>query len=121
MHDLLDPNSTWPSTCESASKFSTNWSDIARIWHDKDLAANDQDVRSFKQQLQDFKNYSSKLSALVGPTQAADMLSDALYVVSTGSNDLVNNYFLVERDRYTISEWQEQIRSKAAEYLQVKL
>ncbi|KAJ7534764.1 hypothetical protein O6H91_12G003000 [Diphasiastrum complanatum] len=45
-------------------------------------------------QLQYFKEYQKKLAAVVGADNAKHLLSNAAYVISTGSNDYVNNYYL---------------------------
>ncbi|CAM6105011.1 unnamed protein product [Calypogeia fissa] len=73
-------------------------------------------VRSFTQQLEDFKTYTSNLIALVGPSRAEELMSKAIYVISTGSNDWVNNYFLVGRATYSIPEWHDQIRNSIPGY-----
>jgi hypothetical protein len=73
-----------------------------------------------KQQVEDFKDYKSKLIEITGPDKAADLIFNALYTISAGSNDFVNNYFLVEREVYTISQWREQIRISMYENIKVR-
>uniref|UniRef100_A0ACD6AAF4 Uncharacterized protein n=1 Tax=Avena sativa TaxID=4498 RepID=A0ACD6AAF4_AVESA len=46
------------------------------------------------QQLDYFREYTSKLAILVGNSQAQLIISDALYIISDGSNDLGPNYNL---------------------------
>lgn len=45
------------------------------------------------QQLKYYKEYQSKLAALIGQKNATAILSDALYIVSTGTGDFIQNYY----------------------------
>ncbi|XP_072983431.1 GDSL esterase/lipase APG-like [Typha latifolia] len=49
---------------------------------------------SLSQQLKYYKEYQSKLAKVVGSTKASSILSNALYILSTGSGDFVQNYFI---------------------------
>jgi hypothetical protein len=46
-------------------------------------------------QLAYFGEYQRKLSALVGPARARQMVRRSLVLITLGGNDFVNNYFLV--------------------------
>ncbi|PAN07063.1 hypothetical protein PAHAL_1G308400 [Panicum hallii] len=46
-------------------------------------------------QLQYFQEYQRKLRALIGEEQAAQLVSQALVLITLGGNDFVNNYYLV--------------------------
>jgi hypothetical protein len=46
-------------------------------------------------QLAYFGEYQRKLSALVGPSRARQMVRRSLVLITLGGNDFVNNYFLV--------------------------
>ncbi|PKA59004.1 GDSL esterase/lipase APG [Apostasia shenzhenica] len=46
------------------------------------------------QQLQYYKEYQSKLANVAGSSKASSILSEALYIVSTGSGDYVQNYYI---------------------------
>ena len=46
------------------------------------------------QQLEYYKQYQSKLSKIAGKSQASSILSGALYIVSAGSSDFVQNYYI---------------------------
>jgi hypothetical protein len=48
-----------------------------------------QDAITLTQQLKYYKEYQSKLAAVVGRA----ILADALYVVSTGTGDFLQNYY----------------------------
>lgn len=45
------------------------------------------------QQLRYYREYQSKLAAVAGRSKARSILSDALYVVSTGTGDFLQNYY----------------------------
>jgi len=46
-------------------------------------------------ELQMFDEYKVKLSSVVGPQKAeSSIISEALYIVSSGSNDYILNYFI---------------------------
>ncbi|KAG8088645.1 hypothetical protein GUJ93_ZPchr0010g11040 [Zizania palustris] len=48
-----------------------------------------------RQQLRYFDEYQGKLRALVGEAQAWRVVNGALYLITLGGNDFVNNYYLV--------------------------
>lgn len=52
-----------------------------------------QDAITLTQQLKYYKEYRSKLAAVAGRAKARAILSDALYVVSTGTGDFIQNYY----------------------------
>ncbi|KAK8564949.1 hypothetical protein V6N13_020076 [Hibiscus sabdariffa] len=47
------------------------------------------------QQLQYFRQYQERVSALIGPQQAQRLVNEALVLMTLGGNDFVNNYYLV--------------------------
>lgn len=48
---------------------------------------------SMEQQLDLFKEYKEKVIATAGPERAATVISDSLYVICAGRNDVLNTYF----------------------------
>ncbi|KAI5062141.1 hypothetical protein GOP47_0022680 [Adiantum capillus-veneris] len=64
----------------SASGYNDN---TAKFWN----------VISLTKQLEFFKSYKAQLAEIVGSSKASNILSEALYILSTGSNDYANNYF----------------------------
>ncbi|MED6219628.1 hypothetical protein PIB30_037514 [Stylosanthes scabra] len=46
------------------------------------------------QQLEYFKEYQSKLAQVAGNTKSASIIKDALYLLSAGSSDFVQNYYV---------------------------
>uniref|UniRef100_A0A0E0DX04 GDSL esterase/lipase APG n=1 Tax=Oryza meridionalis TaxID=40149 RepID=A0A0E0DX04_9ORYZ len=61
-----------------------NFASAASSYHDDTAAL---------YQLKYYKEYQSKLAALVGQKNATAILSDALYIVSTGTGDFIQNYY----------------------------
>ncbi|KAI9078412.1 hypothetical protein K1719_039631 [Acacia pycnantha] len=51
-------------------------------------------IRMYRQ-LDYFKEYQGRLSALIGAARARALVSQALVLVTVGGNDFVNNYYLV--------------------------
>lgn len=51
-------------------------------------------IRMF-QQFSFFEEYQQRLSALVGADEAQNIVNGALYLMTLGGNDFVNNYFFL--------------------------
>ncbi|XP_073145235.1 GDSL esterase/lipase APG-like [Henckelia pumila] len=49
---------------------------------------------SLTQQIQYYKEYQGKLASVAGSKQAASIIKDAIYLVSFGSSDFVQNYYV---------------------------
>ncbi|KAA3468612.1 GDSL esterase/lipase LTL1-like [Gossypium australe] len=47
------------------------------------------------EQLQYFRQYQQRVSALIGPEQTQRLVNEALVLMTLGGNDFVNNYYLV--------------------------
>uniref|UniRef100_A0A7N0SZY9 GDSL esterase/lipase EXL3 n=1 Tax=Kalanchoe fedtschenkoi TaxID=63787 RepID=A0A7N0SZY9_KALFE len=64
-------------------------------------------ARPISEQLDQFKEYKSRLDSLVGEDQANHIVSRALFGVVAGSNDLVNTYFSfgIRKHQYNISTY----------------
>lgn len=75
-------------------------------------------IRMYRQ-YEYFQEYQSRLSALIGASQAKSRVNQALVLITVGGNDFVNNYYLVpysarsrqyplpEYVKYLISEYQK--------------
>ncbi|KAF8704180.1 hypothetical protein HU200_031675 [Digitaria exilis] len=61
------------------------------------------------QQLQNFQEYQQKLVAFVGEDAAAQVVNNALVLITLGGNDFVNNYYFAIQDYvpYLISEYKK--------------
>ncbi|CAJ1961198.1 unnamed protein product [Sphenostylis stenocarpa] len=51
-------------------------------------------IRTYKQ-LQYWEEYQQRVNALIGPEQTKTLINEALVLINLGSNDFVNNYYLV--------------------------
>ncbi|GMH24551.1 hypothetical protein Nepgr_026394 [Nepenthes gracilis] len=68
-----------------------------------------------------FKEYVGKLKAAVGEERTASIISQSFYLIGTGNNDLLNNYFNIfsrTRLRYTLSSYVDLLLSYASKFLQ---
>ncbi|KAK8353206.1 hypothetical protein V6Z11_A05G141800 [Gossypium hirsutum] len=52
------------------------------------------DKASMVNQLEYFKEYQAKLAKVAGSTKSASIIKDALYVLSAGSSDFLQNYYV---------------------------
>ncbi|KAJ1258029.1 hypothetical protein BS78_10G042500 [Paspalum vaginatum] len=68
-----------------------NFASAASSYYDDTAAM--YDAITLTQQLRYYKEYRSKLAAVAGRARARAILSDALYVVSTGTGDFLQNYY----------------------------
>jgi hypothetical protein len=46
-------------------------------------------------QLELFEQYQQRVSALIGEEETVRLVNEALFLITLGGNDFVNNYFLV--------------------------
>lgn len=46
------------------------------------------------QQLEYFKEYQTKLAKVAGSKKAASIIKDAIYILSAGSGDFLQNYYV---------------------------
>lgn len=62
---------------------------------------------SLTQQLQFFHQYQSKLTGVVGQQNASSTVSQALYILSSGASDFVQNYYInpLLLKTYTVSQF----------------
>ena len=73
-------------------------------------------------QLEYFKEYQNRVSAIIGASEAKNLVKQALVLITVGGNDFVNNYFLVPNSarsqqyplpayvKYLISEYQKLLK-----------
>ncbi|KAK9089781.1 hypothetical protein Scep_028863 [Stephania cephalantha] len=67
-----------------------------------------------------FKDYQTKLRAYLGPQKADETLTEALYLVSVGTNDFLENYFLNPRSssRFgTIAQYEDHLVGLADKFV----
>lgn len=69
-----------------------------------------QSVIPLWKELENFKEYKDKLKAYQGEAKAQKTLSEALYIMSLGTNDFLENYYTMpsrRRSQYTVEEYQD--------------
>lgn len=76
-------------------------------------------VMPTSRQLQLFDEYKVKLSSVVGPQKSSSIISEALYIVSSGSNDFILNYFinLPLQRQYTYSQFHSLMISTQTDFV----
>jgi len=67
--------------------------------HDRELWSVSQSVLPLWKELDYFKEYAAKLRSFLGDDKAEETLSEALYIVSMGTNDFLENYYAVPSGR----------------------
>ncbi|OVA14459.1 Lipase [Macleaya cordata] len=69
-----------------------NFASAASGYYDK--TANSYHAIPLSQQLEYYKEYQGKLAKVAGSAKAASIIKDALYIVSAGSSDFAQNYYV---------------------------
>ncbi|KAL4185054.1 hypothetical protein AMTRI_Chr10g228680 [Amborella trichopoda] len=59
-------------------------------------------------ELEYFKEYKTRLRAYAGPRKANTIIHEAVYIISIGTNDFLENYYLIPQrsSRFTVKEYQ---------------
>eukprot|EP01018_Ginkgo_biloba_P039197 Gb_33730 [translate_table: standard] len=76
-------------------------------------------VITLKNQVEYFKEYQQRLTALVGPDNATQIVSRALFSISAGTDDFANNYFLnpLTRRRYSVTQYQDLLLRSLSQFI----
>ncbi|CAA0407879.1 unnamed protein product [Arabidopsis thaliana] len=74
-----------------------------------DLTANISNVWSFTTQANYFLHYKIHLTKLVGPLESAKMINNAIFLMSMGSNDFLQNYLVdfTRQKQFTVEQYIE--------------
>ncbi|KAG6406994.1 hypothetical protein SASPL_129974 [Salvia splendens] len=66
-----------------------------------------------------YKEYQNKLKAYAGETKANSIINEALYLVSLGTNDFLENYYTIPntRSRYTVDQYQDFLIGLVEEFI----
>ncbi|CAA0816654.1 GDSL esterase/lipase EXL3 [Striga hermonthica] len=77
-------------------------------------------VTPISTQLNQFKEYITKLKAVVGEEKAKYILSNSIYLVVAGSDDVANTYFTIgtRRVQYDVSSYADFLVSSASSFIQ---
>ncbi|KAJ0781615.1 putative SGNH hydrolase superfamily [Helianthus annuus] len=72
-------------------------------------------------QLEMFSNYIRKLEILVGKAEANNILNNSLFLVATGSDDFVDDYFTypMRKIQYDLSSYTNFLVAEASTFIQV--
>lgn len=72
-----------------------------------------QDVLPVSKQLEYFREYKMRLRQLVGARKAENIIKNAVAVMSMGTNDFLQNYYLepIRPKQYTLEEYQNYLAS----------
>lgn len=75
---------------------------------------------SLNDQLELFNDYKEKLKAAAGEERAAAIVSNSLYLIAAGSNDITNTYYLtpLRRPHYDINSYADLVVSYASTFFQ---
>ncbi|GMN43632.1 hypothetical protein TIFTF001_012823 [Ficus carica] len=84
-----------------------------------DYTANISNVLPLSAQLKYFMHYKVKMSRLLGVKRAEDIIGNAIFVISMGTNDFLQNYYLdpIRPNQYTIDQYQNFLVSRMAHYV----
>ncbi|GMH06569.1 hypothetical protein Nepgr_008409 [Nepenthes gracilis] len=84
------------------------------------LSAQTANALSLTDQLRLFKEYKEKLKAGIGKDRASNIISESLYAIFIGSNDLTNTYYstLLRRPYYSISAYTDLMIAYALRFFQ---
>ncbi|KAL9241285.1 hypothetical protein vseg_015414 [Gypsophila vaccaria] len=76
-------------------------------------------VMPFWKEVELYKDYQQKLRAYVGEDKANYIIKEAVYLVSIGTNDFLENYYLLPttREKYTIQQFQDHLVDSAREFV----
>ena len=74
-----------------------------------------------QRQLEYFREYKVRLTAKLGVRRAQEIINNAVYLVSAGTNDFVVNYFTlpVRRQEFSLPSYMDFLMNKELEFLQV--
>ncbi|WOK92978.1 GDSL esterase/lipase [Canna indica] len=77
-------------------------------------------VIPLRQEVEYFKEYRRKLTSYVGKKKAMYIIREAVYIVSMGTNDFIENYFVPggsqRSEQFTIQEYEDFIAGLAADF-----
>jgi len=109
----LDPNAQGPGLLTGI-----NFASAASGWNEG--TAENFNVKGMNAQLEWFKDYYQQVLSLAGEQNGEDIITNALYVIGTGSNDYVNNYFLNPflMANYSLDQYQTFLLGNAKGYIQ---
>ncbi|XP_076885341.1 GDSL esterase/lipase At5g45950-like [Bidens hawaiensis] len=84
-----------------------------------DLTPQLSNVISLSKQLEYFREYKTRLGRVVGKTRAQKIVTNAVFLLSMGTNDFLQNYYVepTRSKQYTIDKYQDFLISAMAKYI----
>ncbi|KAL4563411.1 hypothetical protein LXL04_027452 [Taraxacum kok-saghyz] len=82
-----------------------------------DLTAKLSNVISLSKQLDYFRQYKARLGRLVGKKRAQEMVTNSVFLLSMGTNDFLQNYYVepTRAKQFTIDNFQARLRASSPE------
>eukprot|EP00253_Pinus_taeda_P022781 PITA_22781 len=77
-------------------------------------------VLTIGQQLENFQLYREQLVNMVGRENASKIISGALFVISTGTDDFANNFYInpLTRAQFTVIEFQDHLLDSLSKFIE---
>ncbi|KAD3068846.1 hypothetical protein E3N88_36726 [Mikania micrantha] len=84
-----------------------------------DLTAQLSNVISLAKQLDYFREYKARLGRLVGKKRAENIVTNGVFLLSMGTNDFLQNYYLepTRSNQFTIDKYQDYLISAMTKYI----
>lgn len=82
-----------------------------------------QHTLSLSKQLENYKEYQNKLVAIAGKSNASSIISGGLYLISSGSSDFLQNYYInpLLYEDYTPDQFSDILIESYANFIQVSI
>ncbi|XP_020080828.1 GDSL esterase/lipase At5g45950-like [Ananas comosus] len=84
-----------------------------------ELTSTNANVLSFSQQLQNLRNYKTQLTKLVGIGRSKEIIKDAVFVISAGTNDLLQSYLSMNQPNQTMPKYENYLINLTSNYVKV--
>nr|XP_043618759.1 GDSL esterase/lipase At5g45950-like isoform X2 [Erigeron canadensis] len=87
-----------------------------------DLTAQLSNVIPLSKQLEYFREYKARLAKLVGKKRAENLITNGVFLLSMGTNDFLQNYYVepTRSKQFTIDKYQHFLISSMSKYIQVQ-
>ncbi|KAG5246165.1 hypothetical protein OIU78_021927 [Salix suchowensis] len=71
------------------------------------------------QELENYKDYQRQLETFLGAEQEKEIITEALYIMSVGTNDFLENYYAIpgRRSQFTIQQYQDFLIGLAEDFV----
>ncbi|KAH9302267.1 hypothetical protein KI387_013850, partial [Taxus chinensis] len=85
-----------------------------------DSTANSNNVMPLEKQVDNFKHYKAQLSNMVDQKHASEIVSEALFCISTGTDDFILNYYFnsLTRMKYSVQQFEDLLLQSLSGFIQ---